>query len=98
MLEPRVEDFFDTAQLGRPGAPHLVETGIDVGTQVVDVGIYVGAQIVYTGIYIANAGIYVPQSRVIDQDADHTVSMVGSEASAIDNIWLGLISMLPLQR
>jgi hypothetical protein len=41
MLEAGVENFFDAAQLGRPGAPHFVKTGIYVGAQVIDVGIYV---------------------------------------------------------
>jgi len=63
VLETGAEDFLDTAQLGRPGAPHLVKTGIHVGAQVVDARIYVGAQIVYTGIYIA-------QARIIDQDSN----------------------------
>lgn len=39
VLEAGVEDFPDAAQLQLPGAPHLVETGIDVGAQVTDAGI-----------------------------------------------------------
>ncbi len=44
----------NAAQLGRPGAPHLVEAGAHVGTKVTYAGFHLGAQVVKTRIQIAN--------------------------------------------
>jgi hypothetical protein len=70
MLEAGVENFLDPAQFGLPGGAQLIETGIHVRAQVSDAGIHLRAQIVNAGVYIANAGIYIAQPRIIDQDSN----------------------------
>ena len=79
MLQPSVENFHNTAQLGMPSSLHLVEAGIHVAAEIVD------------------SRVYIAQAELLIKIPISTVSIVATDAKAIDKIWPGLISLLPIQ-
>jgi len=82
MLQPRVQDFFDTAKFGLPRHTHIVEARVHVGERNSSMLEFTSPMREFTS----------PSRELLIRMPISTVSIVGIDASAIGRIWLSFIS------